>query len=322
MFIGFAIATVGALALISLWQGNPRPFGGFERLSGAAGITGASASWPLGKMVSGIGVAIVWGGAVLLGLLIFTGTPLSAIWDRIVDAFSRDGDEELDEDDEGGGGGGGGGRRTRDRARERRLLVGRAPRGRWAGGRVRADRGARARPADRRWALRAPAARAAPNLPAVGVQRTGRGAPEGRARRHVPHVRRARPRRGGAPGADRHAVRGRDRGRHQGEQGALAGRRHRVRARDPGRADHRADPRSLSDRRRGAEQGPRLRDARRHPALEDRARRRATAGGRPRQGCPRAGAARGPHGHAPRADRRAQPAPASRASSTRSSPRS
>jgi len=100
MFIGFAIAAVGVLALISLWQGNPRPFGGYERLSGAAGIAGASASWPLGKLVSGIGVAIVWGGAVLLGLLIFTGTPLSAIWDRIVDAFSRGGDDDLDEDDD------------------------------------------------------------------------------------------------------------------------------------------------------------------------------------------------------------------------------
>ncbi len=100
MFIGFAIAAVGVLALISLWQGNPRPFGGYERLSGAAGIAGASASWPLGKLVSGIGVAIVWGGAVLLGLLIFTGTPLSAIWDRIVDAFSRDGGDDLDEDDD------------------------------------------------------------------------------------------------------------------------------------------------------------------------------------------------------------------------------
>jgi S-DNA-T family DNA segregation ATPase FtsK/SpoIIIE len=100
MFIGFAIAAVGVLALISLWQGNPRPFGGYERLSGAAGIAGASASWPLGKLVSGIGVAIVWGGAVLLGLLIFTGTPLSAIWDRIVDAFSRDRGDDLDENEE------------------------------------------------------------------------------------------------------------------------------------------------------------------------------------------------------------------------------
>ena len=97
MFIGFAIAAVGVLALISLWQGNPRPFGGYDRVSGAAGVVGALASWPLGKLVSGIGVAIVWGGAVLLGLLIFTGTPLSAIWDRIAEAFSRD---EVDADEE------------------------------------------------------------------------------------------------------------------------------------------------------------------------------------------------------------------------------
>jgi S-DNA-T family DNA segregation ATPase FtsK/SpoIIIE len=100
MFIGFVIAAVGVLALISLWQGNPRPFGGYNRLSGAAGITGALASWPLGKLVSGIGVAIVWGGAVLLGLLIFSGTPLSAIWERIVDAFTREGDDEVDEDED------------------------------------------------------------------------------------------------------------------------------------------------------------------------------------------------------------------------------
>ena len=97
MFIGFAIAAVGVLALISLWQENPRPFGGYDRVSGAAGVVGALASWPLGKLVSAIGVAIVWGGAVLLGLLIFTGTPLSVIWDRIVEALSRD---EVEEDEE------------------------------------------------------------------------------------------------------------------------------------------------------------------------------------------------------------------------------
>ena len=97
MFIGFAIAAVGVLALISLWQGNPRQFGGYDRVSGAAGVVGALASWPLGKLVSGIGVAIVWGGAVLLGVLIFTGTPLSAIWDRIAETFAR---EEVDEDED------------------------------------------------------------------------------------------------------------------------------------------------------------------------------------------------------------------------------
>ena len=187
---------------------------------------------------------------------------------------------------------------------ERRLRAGRAAAGRRAGGGARGDRGARAGPPDGRRAVRAPAARAAPNLAAVGLERARRGAPEGRARTHLPHVRRAGPRRGGAPRADRDAVRGRGRGGHQGQQGAVARRRHRVRARDARRADHRADPGPVRDRRRGAEQGPRLRDARRHPAFEDRDRRRTPAGGRARQGRPRTRAAREPRADAARADRR------------------
>ena len=77
MFIGFAIVAVGVLGLLSLWQGNPRPLDGYRGVTDAAGV-------------------IVWGGAVLLGLLIFTGTPLSAIWERILEAFTR---EESDEDE-------------------------------------------------------------------------------------------------------------------------------------------------------------------------------------------------------------------------------
>jgi S-DNA-T family DNA segregation ATPase FtsK/SpoIIIE len=101
MFIGFAIAAVGVLGLLSLWQSNPRPLGGYARVGDSAGVIGALAAWPLGKLVSGIGVVIVWGGAVLLGLLIFTGTPLSAIWERILDAFAREEtDEEEDEEQE------------------------------------------------------------------------------------------------------------------------------------------------------------------------------------------------------------------------------
>jgi S-DNA-T family DNA segregation ATPase FtsK/SpoIIIE len=96
MFIGFAIAAVGVMGLISLWRGNPRPLDGYERVGDAAGVVGALAAWPLGELVSGIGVVIVWGGAVLLGLLIFTGTPLSAIWERILEAVTRE------ESDEGG----------------------------------------------------------------------------------------------------------------------------------------------------------------------------------------------------------------------------
>ena len=67
---------------------------------------------------------------------------------------------------------------------------------------------------------------------------------------------------------------------------------------------HRADPRQVGDRHRGAEQAPRLRDARRHPALEGREGGDAPARGRARQGRPRAGAAGEPRHDAARADRR------------------
>jgi S-DNA-T family DNA segregation ATPase FtsK/SpoIIIE len=100
MFIGFALAVVGILALLSLSQGNPRPHGGYDRVSDAAGVVGALASWPLVKVVSRFGVVIVWSGGVVLGLLIFTGTPLSAVVERIRDALSREDDEYEDEDDE------------------------------------------------------------------------------------------------------------------------------------------------------------------------------------------------------------------------------
>jgi S-DNA-T family DNA segregation ATPase FtsK/SpoIIIE len=100
MFIGFAIAMLGLLALISLWQGNPRPIAGQAKLAGSAGVFGALASWPLGKLVSKVGVVVVWGGAVLLGLLIFTGTPLSAVWERIAATFARNEDFEDEEEEE------------------------------------------------------------------------------------------------------------------------------------------------------------------------------------------------------------------------------
>ena len=75
---------------------------------------------------------------------------------------------------------------------------------------------------------------------------------------------------GRAPGSDRDDVRGRGRRGHQGEQGAQPLERHRLRARHARRAHHRADPGQVGDRHRGAEQASRLRDARRHPALEGR----------------------------------------------------
>ncbi|MGZ5352952.1 MAG: DNA translocase FtsK 4TM domain-containing protein [Actinomycetota bacterium] len=100
MFIGFAIATVGVLALLSLARGNPRPFGGYDRVGDAAGAIGALTSWPLGKLVSKVGVAIVWTGATLLGALVFTGTPLSAVAGRVRDLFATGADEAFEDEDD------------------------------------------------------------------------------------------------------------------------------------------------------------------------------------------------------------------------------
>src|SRR3972149_7329781 len=58
------------------------------------------AAWPLGKLVSRIGVVIVGSGVVVLGLLIFTGTPLSSVWDRVRGMFSRQDDQYEDEEEE------------------------------------------------------------------------------------------------------------------------------------------------------------------------------------------------------------------------------
>ena len=87
MFIGFALALTGALALWSLIHGNPAPFSGAGGPREAGGQLGAVAAWPLSRAVSRLGAGIVWTGATALGLLIFAGTPLSAAWARIHELF-------------------------------------------------------------------------------------------------------------------------------------------------------------------------------------------------------------------------------------------
>jgi S-DNA-T family DNA segregation ATPase FtsK/SpoIIIE len=99
MFIGFTLAVVGLLALLSLWRGNPRPIAGYAKLSEAAGVVGALATWPLAKLISKTGAAIVWSGAVVLGLLIFTGTPLASVVAWVRERVARDEVEEADEDE-------------------------------------------------------------------------------------------------------------------------------------------------------------------------------------------------------------------------------
>jgi DNA segregation ATPase FtsK/SpoIIIE, S-DNA-T family len=98
MFIGFSILTLGVLGLISLAGGNPgladgwagtRATAGFGE---AGGVIGVLAAAPLAGVISPAGAAIVCGGLSALGLLIFTGTPFSAITQKVQE-FREERDE-------------------------------------------------------------------------------------------------------------------------------------------------------------------------------------------------------------------------------------
>ena len=97
--LGFALLATAALALLSFVRTDPAPLDGYEALADAAGFVGALAAWPLGRLVSTTGAVIVWSGALVLGLLIFTGTPLADVWAWLKDFFIDDEDDD-EEDDE------------------------------------------------------------------------------------------------------------------------------------------------------------------------------------------------------------------------------
>ncbi len=88
MFLGFLIALVGVLGLLSLFRGDPRPLAGYEQVSDAAGVVGAAFAWPMATLLSPVGAAIVLTGVTLLGILVFTGTPLAAVGHRVRDLFA------------------------------------------------------------------------------------------------------------------------------------------------------------------------------------------------------------------------------------------
>jgi DNA segregation ATPase FtsK/SpoIIIE, S-DNA-T family len=94
MFIGFALLVVGVLGLVSLFTGNPSVADGWTgRDRGATGgVVGALAAWPLARVISPVGAAVVCAGLASLGLLIFTGTPFAVLKERL-DAFREERDE-------------------------------------------------------------------------------------------------------------------------------------------------------------------------------------------------------------------------------------
>jgi S-DNA-T family DNA segregation ATPase FtsK/SpoIIIE len=97
MFIGFVFMSMGLLALWSLTHGNPAPFSGTASAQDAAGFVGAVTAWPISRGVSRLGAGIIWAGVTVLGVLIFTGTPLSAAWARVRELSAAGGaDEEAE----------------------------------------------------------------------------------------------------------------------------------------------------------------------------------------------------------------------------------
>ena len=83
MFIGFAVMGTALLGLVSLLRGNPGPASGAAGVADAGGLLGALAAWPLSRVLSSYGAAVVCLGLAVLGLLILTGTPIATVLERI-----------------------------------------------------------------------------------------------------------------------------------------------------------------------------------------------------------------------------------------------
>jgi S-DNA-T family DNA segregation ATPase FtsK/SpoIIIE len=94
MFIGFLVLLVGVLGLISLFAGNPSPAAAWSGgdVPEAGGAVGAIGAWPLARVLSPVGAAVVCAGLASLGLLIFTGTSFASLKERVV-TFREERDE-------------------------------------------------------------------------------------------------------------------------------------------------------------------------------------------------------------------------------------
>jgi DNA segregation ATPase FtsK/SpoIIIE, S-DNA-T family len=100
MVLGFLILLAGTLGIMSVARGDPSPTSGYTGVHAAGGLIGALVGWPLARVASDVGAVIVCSGLALLGLLVFTGTPLVAVV-RGVGRWLGGGaeeDEDLDEE--------------------------------------------------------------------------------------------------------------------------------------------------------------------------------------------------------------------------------
>ncbi len=94
MLVGLWFALMGGLGLWSLLAGNPVPVAGFEPLAGGGGLIGSLTAWPLSRLISVYGGGIVCVALLVLGILVFTATPLAAVGRALRRLVERDEDEE------------------------------------------------------------------------------------------------------------------------------------------------------------------------------------------------------------------------------------
>ncbi len=93
MLVGLWILAFGLLGLISLTRGNPSPGAGYDALARAGGVVGALVAWPLTRIVSPYGAAVVGIGLCVIGVLVFTATPLAAVGRGIKRLFVADAED-------------------------------------------------------------------------------------------------------------------------------------------------------------------------------------------------------------------------------------
>jgi S-DNA-T family DNA segregation ATPase FtsK/SpoIIIE len=110
MLLGLVFAMLGGLGLWSLIRDNPSPVAGFDALAGGGGVIGSLAAWPLSRLISGYGAAVVCLALLILGLLVYTATPMSAVIEVLRRPFAED--EETEDEVEAPP------RRTRRRKKE------------------------------------------------------------------------------------------------------------------------------------------------------------------------------------------------------------
>jgi S-DNA-T family DNA segregation ATPase FtsK/SpoIIIE len=79
MVLGFLILLGGALGIASVLRGDPSPTSGYAGVHASGGLIGALVGWPLARIASALGAVIVCAGLSVLGLLVFTGTPLVTV---------------------------------------------------------------------------------------------------------------------------------------------------------------------------------------------------------------------------------------------------